>query len=136
VFTARYGLRLYVSYVSVLIFSFKTGPCLRQSVACVSGRIPEFDPGSVRARHVVDRVALGAGFLGVGKLYPEVSYYQRSTLIFIYMLILPEGHTIETWGTCKKRTSFGHRGGIWQNNDNGCCSFGATSLQLVSPMCG
>jgi hypothetical protein len=40
----------------------------------------------------------------------SVSFYQCSILIFIYMILLPEGQTGDTWEPSKKQCSFGNRG--------------------------
>ena len=57
---------LYIIQVSVLIFAFKTEPCLRRLVAGLSARKPGFDPRSVHVRFIVDKVANGTGFFQVG----------------------------------------------------------------------
>jgi hypothetical protein len=59
---------------------------------------------------MVDGVALGQVFSEWLDFPLKCDNYQRSTPIFIYMLILQEGDTGEAWEPCKKRLSFRHRG--------------------------
>jgi hypothetical protein len=68
VFTARYGLELYIRFT--LIFVFKAVPWLRLLVAGFSPRSPGFDSRSVHVRFVVDKVALRQGFLLVLRCFP------------------------------------------------------------------
>jgi hypothetical protein len=49
-------------------------------------------------------------FLYVFPFSPVVSFHQRSTLIFIYMLLLPQGQSGEACKPSKKQRSFGNRG--------------------------
>jgi len=55
--------------------------------------MPGFDPKSGHVRFVVNKVALGQVFLRVVTPVSLLSvlFHQCSTLIFIYMLVLPEG---------------------------------------------
>jgi hypothetical protein len=55
---------------------------------------------------VVDKGAVGQVFLPV-LLFPlSVSFHQRSTLIFNYMLLLPEGQTDAAWEPSNKTMLF------------------------------
>jgi len=42
----------------------------------------------------------------------SISFHQFSTIIFIYMLLLSEGQTGETWKSSKKRCYVGSRGAL------------------------
>jgi hypothetical protein len=55
VFTARYGLSLYIKFMLILVF--KTVLLLRRLVPGFSPRRPRFVPRSVHVKSVVDRVA-------------------------------------------------------------------------------
>jgi hypothetical protein len=50
----------------------------------------KLDPSSVNLRFVMDTVALRQGFLPVILLSLSISIHQRSTLFFLYMLLLSE----------------------------------------------
>ena len=76
-------------------------------VAGLSPRRPRFDSKSVPVRFMVDKVALRQDFLPVVMFSPSVSFQQRSTLIFIYMLLLPEEP--------KKECSLGKREALDRN---------------------
>ena len=66
---------------------------------------------------VVDKVALGQGFLPV-LLFPQsVSFYQCSTLIFNYVLLLPEEQTGEAWEPSNKTMLFRETGSIGQRSN-------------------
>ena len=67
-----------------------------------------FGSRSVHVRFVVEKVALGRGFLTV--LRVSLSSFQRwFMLIFICMSLLPEGQTCEAWEPSKKQCCFGCR---------------------------
>ena len=53
-----------------------------------------FDPGSVDVRLIVDRVALGQGFLRELRFSP-VNIIPPMLTLFIYTLLLPEAQTGE-----------------------------------------
>jgi hypothetical protein len=54
----------------------------------------------------------GTGFLPVLQFSPVSSlpFHQRSTPIFIYMLLLPDGQMNEVWKPSKKQRSLANRG--------------------------
>ena len=76
------------------MLDFEAMPWLRRLVAGLSPQRLDLDPKSFHARSVMDRVPLLFSL--------SVSFHQRSTLIFIYMLFLPEGQTGETWEPSKR----------------------------------
>jgi hypothetical protein len=81
---------------------------IRQLVAGISSRRPDFDPRSVHVRFVVDKVALGQVFFRVLRFFPCVSFHQCSILTIYTLLLL--GQTGEAWKASKKQCSFGNRG--------------------------
>jgi hypothetical protein len=93
VFSVRFDLNINIQCRLILVF--KAVPWLRQFVAGLIRRRPRFDPGPVSVSFVVDKVALGQVFL------VSVSFHHCSILIFIYVLLLPEGQTSEAWGPSK-----------------------------------
>jgi hypothetical protein len=65
------------------------------------------DPMSVHVRFVVDKVALGHVSLEYFCFPLSVSFHQRSTLIFIYMLLFQKDvQTGEAWEPSKKQCSW------------------------------
>jgi hypothetical protein len=76
-------------------------PWLGRLVAGLSKLCPGFDPRLVNVRFVVHKVVMGQVSLPI-LLFPlSVSFHQCSTLVFIYMLLLPEGRTGEAWEPSK-----------------------------------
>jgi len=53
-------------------------------------------------RIVVEKVALGQVSLEYFGFNLSVSFPQTSILIFVYVLLLPQGQTGEVWGPSKK----------------------------------
>ena len=85
----------------------KPVPWLRQVVAGLSPPSHGFDPRSVRARYVMDKVALGQAFLRVGLLLFSlmiVSPILRSHSI--YVLLLPEVYNRAKPGNFPRTTLF------------------------------
>jgi len=68
-----------------------------------------FDSRSVRMKFVVDQGHWDGGFSEYFDLSLSISFYQCSLVIFIYMLLLPEGRTGEAWVPSKKQCSYGNR---------------------------
>ena len=62
-------------------------PWIRWLVPGLSPRRPGDDPRAVNVRFVADK---------------DVLFHQRSILIFIYTLLLPEGQAVEEWEPAKK----------------------------------
>jgi len=63
--------------------------------------MPVFDPGTVNMRVVVEKKTFGPVFL---REYPSplsIYSHQFSVLLFIYMLLLTEVQTEETWKPSK-----------------------------------
>ena len=63
---------------------------------------------TVHVWFMVDEVPVGQVFLPVLQFPLSVSFHQCFTLIFIYMLLFPEGQTSETWERSKKQCSDGN----------------------------
>jgi len=100
VFTARYGLNLFVQFRLIVVF-FQTVPLFGLLVAVLSPQKPGFDLKTDHVRPVMDQVALvQVSFLVL--LFPlSVPFHQRSTPIFNYMLLLTEGQMNEFRKTFK-----------------------------------
>jgi len=76
-------------------------PWLRRLFAGFSKLCPGFDPRLVHVRFVVHKVAMGQVSLPVLHFPLSASFQQSPTIVFIYMLLLPEGRTDEGWEPSK-----------------------------------
>ena len=68
----------------------------------LSPRRPRFDFSPVYVQFVVEKVAKNQAFLPVFRFPLSTIFHQRSILMFIYMLHLPQGNTGEVWEPSKK----------------------------------
>jgi hypothetical protein len=89
--------------------SFSSTRAMAQAVSCR----PVTTEPRVRSqvsplRFVVDNVAQGQMLLPALMFLLSVSFQQRCPLIFVCMLLLPEGQTGEPWKPPKKQCSFGN----------------------------
>jgi len=91
------------------MLDFDAVPSLRQSVAGLSPQRLGFDPWSFHARSVVDKVVLAHFFLRILRFSPVSIIPPVLQTFFIYILILTEGQTGETWEPSKKQCSFGNQ---------------------------
>jgi hypothetical protein len=92
-------------------FSFMT-------LAWLSSQMPACHRGgrvSVHAKFAVDKMELRIIFLRLFRFPLPISFQQCSTLIFMYLLLLPERKTGETWEPSKKQFYFGNRGEMGSN---------------------
>ena len=78
----------------------------------LSPRRTGFDHRSVHMRYFMDKLTLWQGFLPAILFPLPVPFHQCSTLIFIYMLLLPEGQKCQAWELSKKQLCFGNRGAM------------------------
>jgi hypothetical protein len=69
-------------------------------------RTTGLDSWPVHVGYVVDKAALRQVSLSVLLSPLSVSFHQRSTLIFIYMLLLPDGLKSEIWEPSIKQCCF------------------------------
>jgi hypothetical protein len=79
---------------------------LESSGEGLSPRRAGFNLRSLHLIFVLYKLALGQVSLPVLQFPLSVLFHQCSTLIFIYMLPLPEGHIGEVWEPSKKQCSF------------------------------
>jgi hypothetical protein len=75
-------------------------PWLRRLITSLTPWKSSFDPKSVHMT-LVDKVALVHVFLQELQFFPSTSFHQCSTLISIYMLLLPERQMGKAWGPSK-----------------------------------
>jgi len=87
---------------------------IRLLVTGLSQRGTEIDPRSVHVRCVVKKVAIGRVVPPFFSFRPSVSFHQRSTLIVIYMLLLPDGQMNESWEPSNNRLAM-DRGAVSVN---------------------
>ena len=101
-------------FINILYVNFSLyglGMAQGQLPACHRG-----DLGSIHAWFAKDKVELRLFFLlRVFRFSLSLPFQQRSTLIFMYMLPLPEGQTGETWEPSKKQCYFGNRWAMGSN---------------------
>jgi len=95
--------------VQELLYLFMV-PRLRRLVAGLSARRPGFGLRSIHVRFLVDEMALGQVFLLVFCFPLTISFHQCFILIFIYVLLLPEGQNREASDHSSSQCSFGSRG--------------------------
>ena len=105
-----YGLHPKILYRLILVF--RAVPWFRRSVACLSPLRSGFDPRPVSARVVVEKVALGQGFLralrfSLISIIPFVPHIHR------HLHVAPSSRTNgRSLGTFKKQCSFGNQGSM------------------------
>jgi hypothetical protein len=80
------------------------------SYVLLSVRRTGFDHRSVHVRFFIDKLTLCQVFLSAFLFPLSVPFHQCSTLIFIYMLLLPEEQVGQAWELSKKQRCFGNRG--------------------------
>jgi len=102
VFAMRYNLNLYIYFR--LVFVFKEAiPWLRRWVASLSPRRPRFEVRSVPLLFVVDKVALGQGFLRVLRL-SLVNIIPLVLRTHLYLYAALPWQTGEVWEPSKKNS--------------------------------
>jgi hypothetical protein len=111
---------------------------LRRLVDGLLPRRTDFDPASVHVRLVADGVALDRVFFEYFSFPLPISFHQCSVLIFIYMLLLPEGQTGEAWEPFEKQSSFSEIGEHWIEKNLYCFCLQTVNITLFWDMapCG
>ena len=109
-FTVWYGLHPKILYRLILVF--RVVLWFRRSVACLSPLRPGFDPRPVNARAVVEKLALGQGFLRTFRL-SLISIIPFVLHIHLHLHVAPSSRTNgRSVGTFKKQCSFGNQGSM------------------------
>jgi hypothetical protein len=84
-------------------YSSITMLCLWRLFVSLLARRPGFDPTSVHVRFVVDKVTLAQYFYEYFRFPLSVTFYQFSVLLFIHMMLLPDGQSGEDWKATNKQ---------------------------------
>jgi len=106
-FTARYKLNhsIYMRLISTF-----TGRAMGRAVShrplALEARVPS-QGSSCEMYHT--QTGIWTGFSPSTSIFPSVSFQQRYVLIFIYMLLLPEGQTGAACEPSAKHCSFANR---------------------------